>query len=256
MSTLLEMVNVTVRFGVLTANEDVCLSVDEGEISALIGPNGAGKTTLFNVVAGVQTPTAGRVLLGGRDITNLTPQARARLGVARTFQNLSIATNLSVLENVMVGLGRFWQVGLISSMLRLPHALRQERNIRNVAMRSLAFVGLDGSATRTAGDLPYGDRRRLEVARALALGPRLLLLDEPSAGMGPSETIELAEVIGHAQREMGVSVLVVEHDMSFVRLIATSVTGMEFGRVIASGSTDEVLSDPIVVDAYLGKAHV
>ncbi len=255
MSALLELTDITVRFGVLTANEDVSLSVEEGEISALIGPNGAGKTTLFNVVAGVQTPTGGKVRLGARDITNLTPEARARLGIARTFQNLSVATNLTVLENVMVGLSRFWHLGLISSVLRLPHALRQERHIRNVAMSSLAFVGMQGSATRLAGDLPYGDRRRLEVARALALGPRLLLLDEPSAGMGPSETIELAEVIRHAQREMGVSVLVVEHDMSFVRLIAAKVTGLEFGRVIASGATDDVLSDPTVVAAYLGKAH-
>ncbi len=256
MSPLLGLVDITVRFGMLTANDEVCLAVEEGDISALIGPNGAGKTTLFNVVAGAQEPTSGRVSFDGRDVTNLTPVERARLGISRTFQNLSIAAELTVIENVMVGLGRFWHVGLIGSMLRLPHVVRRERNMRSLAMSALSFVGMEGSASRVAGDLPYGDRRRLEVARALALGPRLLLLDEPSAGMGPAETMELAQIIRDARREMGVAVLVVEHDMSFVRLIADNVTALEFGRVIASGDTDTVLSDPIVVDAYLGKAHV
>ena len=244
--------DITVRFGGLTANDGVSLSVGERQIAGLIGPNGAGKTTLFNVITGAQAPTDGKVWFEGADVTVVDRIARARLGMARTFQNLSLVPTLTVLDNVTVGLGRFRSAGLPSSMLRLARARTQDARIRAVALRALEFAGLDHLANATTADLPYGARRRLELARALALSPRVLLLDEPSAGMGPSETAELASVIRRARDELDLSVLVVEHDMSFVRTLAETCTVLEFGRVIASGRTSEVLADSRVAEAYLG----
>jgi ABC-type branched-subunit amino acid transport system ATPase component len=249
---LLEVDGITVRFGGLVANESVELDVRDGEIAALIGPNGAGKTTLFNVITGAQPPTSGRVVFGGEDITTLDRRARAARGMARTFQNLSLVPTLSVLDNATVGLGRVRRRGLLASMVGLAHG--QDRFIRDTAQQALEFVGLAHLSGARAGDLPYGDRRRLEIARALALAPRLLLLDEPSAGMGPSETAELAATILRARSELGVSVLLVEHDMSFVRSLADRTTVLVFGQVIAAGATAEVLRDPRVAEAYLGKA--
>lgn len=249
---LLECNEVTVRFGGLVANDAVDLSVGRGDIAALIGPNGAGKTTLFNVITGAQLPTSGSVHFDGEDVTVAGPIQRARRGMSRTFQNLSLVPSLSVLDNVTVGLGRFRKAGLISSMLRLPRAVRQDRLIREAAMGALAFVGMERLAGQPTGDLPYGDRRRLEIARALALMPKLLLLDEPSAGMGPAETAELAETIRRARDDLNVTVLVVEHDMSFVRTLAEHTTVLEFGRIIAAGNTEEVLASPAVAEAYLG----
>jgi len=251
-SPLLEVAGITMKFGGLVANDHVDLTVADGELAALIGPNGAGKTTLFNVITGAQTPTSGRVRFDGTDITDLSRTARARLGMARTFQNLSLVLSLSTLDNATVGVGRFRRRGLLSSMLRMPAAVRQDEQIHDVSSRALEFVGLSRSAHRTTGDLPYGDRRRLELARALALAPRLLLLDEPSAGMGPAETAELAATIRRARDELGLSVLVVEHDMSFVRSLAERTTVLDFGSVIASGPTAQVLDDPRVAEAYLG----
>ncbi len=249
---LLEAVEVTVRFGGLVANDAVDLVLNEGEIAALIGPNGAGKTTLFNVLTGAQAPSSGRVIFAGEDVTDLDRRARARLEMARTFQNLSLVPSLSAADNASVGLGRFRRAGLPSSMLALPRARRQDRQVRAAAAGALRFVGLTRSAARRTADLPYGDRRRLELARALALVPRLLLLDEPSAGMDPAETAELATTIRRARDELGVTVLVVEHDMSFVRTLAERTTVLDFGRVIATGPTDDVLADERVAEAYLG----
>ncbi|MFZ6003226.1 MAG: ABC transporter ATP-binding protein [Actinomycetota bacterium] len=249
---LLEVVGVTVKFGGLVANDQVDLTVREGELAALIGPNGAGKTTLFNVITGAQAPTSGRVRFAGVDISDLPRVARARAGMGRTFQNLSLVSSLSVLDNATVGLGRFRRQGLLAAMLRVPGSVRQDERIRDIAASALEFVGLSVAANRTTGDLPYGDRRRLELARALALAPRLLLLDEPSAGMGPAETAELAATIRRARDRLGISVLVVEHDMSFVRSLAERTTVLDFGRVIAAGPTAEVLRDSQVVEAYLG----
>jgi branched-chain amino acid transport system ATP-binding protein len=247
---LLDVRSIVVRFGGLTANHQVDLTVQRGEIAALIGPNGAGKTTLFNVITGAQAPTSGRVRFAGEDVTELDPRSRAQLGMARTFQNLSLVSSLSVLDNATLGLGRFRRRGLISAILNLSG--REDRFIRETAVRALDFVGLGGRTDRPTGDLPYGDRRRLELARALALAPRLLLLDEPSAGMGPAETAELAATIRRARAQLGVTVLVVEHDMSFVRSLADRTTVLEFGEVIAAGDTTEVLSQPRVAEAYLG----
>lgn len=249
---VLDIHDVTVRFGGLVANDGVSLSITEGQIAGLIGPNGAGKTTLFNVITGAQPPTSGTVMFDGADVTGLDRIARARLGMARTFQNLSLVATLSVLDNVTVGLGRFRSAGLPSSMLRLGRARRQDAKIREIALGALAFAGLDHLADSETDDLPYGARRRLELARALALSPRVLLLDEPSAGMGPQETADLAAVIRRARDELDVCVLVVEHDMAFVRTLAETCTVLEFGRVIASGETSAVLAEPRVADAYLG----
>lgn len=249
---LLEVRDVTVRFGGLVANDEVRLEVRSGAIAGLIGPNGAGKTTLFNVITGAQPPTLGSVLFDRHDITDASRQTRARRGMARTFQNLSLVTSLSVLDNVTLGCGRFRRSGLPAAIVRTPRLRRQDRLIRDVALGALDFVGLVAQAGRPTGDLTYGDRRRLEIARALAMEPRLLLLDEPSAGMGPRETAQLAEVIERARAELGLSVLLVEHDMSFVRALAETCTVLEFGRVLASGPTRDVLADPAVAEAYLG----
>ena len=252
MTALLEVSDVTVRFGGLVANDGVELSVEAGEIAGLIGPNGAGKTTLFNVITGAQEPTSGRVWFDGDDVTGMGRLERARLGMARTFQNLSLVPALTVEDNATIGAGRFRRSGLLGSMLALPAARRQDARIRRVTDAALDFVGLADARSRRTSDLPYGDRRRLELARALALAPKLLLLDEPSAGMGPAETAELARTIRRARDELGVSVLVVEHDMSFVRTLAERTTVLEFGAVIAAGPTSAVLADERVATAYLG----
>jgi ABC-type branched-subunit amino acid transport system ATPase component len=249
---LLEVREVTVRFGGLVANDAVDLVVPAGGVAGLIGPNGAGKTTLFNVITGAQAPTRGRVLLSGADVTTDSRAERARRGMARTFQNLSLVPSLSLLDNVTIGCGRFRTSGLLSSIVHTSGMRRQDRLIRDVALGALDFVGLSHDAHRVTGDLTYGDRRRLEIARALALQPRLLLLDEPSAGMGPQETAQLAEVIERSRRELGLSVLLVEHDMSFVRALAETCTVLEFGRVLLTGPTAEVLDHPAVAEAYLG----
>ncbi|MDY7106011.1 MAG: ABC transporter ATP-binding protein [Actinomycetota bacterium] len=248
----LDVRGVTVRFGGIVANDDVNLSVPYGAIAGLIGPNGAGKTTLFNVITGAQAPTAGRVVLAGEDITDLSRQARARRGMARTFQNLSLVPTLSVLDNVTLGFGRFRSAGLLSALVRSPALRRQDRRIREMAAVALEFVGLGSALDVTTSELSYGDRRRLEIARALACDPDLLLLDEPSAGMSPVETAALAEVIAQAHQRFGLTVFLVEHDMSFVRALAAECTVIEFGRVIASGETSDVLADPRVAEAYLG----
>jgi ABC-type branched-subunit amino acid transport system ATPase component len=250
---LLEVADVTVRFGGLVANDAVELTLAEGEIAALIGPNGAGKTTLFNVITGAQPPTAGHVRFAAEDITDLDRRARANLGIARTFQNLSLVDSLSALDNVTVGLGRFRRNGLLAAVLGLPSSRQLDRRIRELASEALRFVDLADRAAARTGDLPYGDRRRLELARALAMGPRLLLLDEPSAGMGPAETASLVRTIRRSRDELGVTVLVVEHDMSFVRTLAERTSVLDFGRVIASGATSAVLNDARVAEAYLGK---
>jgi branched-chain amino acid transport system ATP-binding protein len=251
-SQLLSVRAVTVRFGGLAANSDVDLELEAGTVGALIGPNGAGKTTMFNVITGAQSPTSGRVWFGGTDITSSSPVRRARLGMSRTFQNLALVPTITAAENVGVGVGRFRRTGLPGAVLRLPSTRRTDRITREVALGALEFVGLSSVADRPAGELSYGDRRRLELARALALNPRLLLLDEPSAGMGPAETAELVSTIRRAVAELGVAVLVVEHDMTSVRALADRTTVLDFGSVIASGPTADVLADARVAAAYLG----
>ena len=248
----LEVRGVTVRFGGVVANDDVHIEVRRGSIAGLIGPNGAGKTTLFNVITGAQQPTGGRVLLGGDDVTSLSRQERARRGMARTCQNLSLVTSLSGLDTVTLGFGRFRRAGLARALVRSPRLRAQDREMRELGAAALEFVGLGHAMGVATSELSYGDRRRLEIARALACDPELLLLDEPSAGMSPVETGALADVIARAHERFGLTVFLVEHDMSFVRALADECTVIEFGQVIASGETAAVLADPRVAEAYLG----
>lgn len=248
----LEVRGVTVRFGGVVANNDIDIEVRRGSIAGLIGPNGAGKTTLFNVITGAQPPTDGRVLLNGEDVTELNRQGRARRRMARTFQNLSLVPSLSVLDNVTLGFGRFRRAGLARALVRSPRLRGQDREMRELGAAALDFVGLGDAVRMATSELSYGDRRRLEIARALACDPDLLLLDEPSAGMSPIETAALADVIARAHERFGLTVFLVEHDMSFVRALADECTVIEFGQVIASGETAAVLADPRVAEAYLG----
>lgn len=251
-SPLLVLNDVTVRFGGVAANDMVSLSVEVGSIAALLGPNGAGKTTLFNVITGALRPTSGRVVFAGRDITSESRVARGRLGIARTFQNLALVDELSATDNVAIGLGRFRRTGLAGAISRLGHTGRDDKAIRGIARQALAFVGVADRADTPASELPYGDRRRVELARALAQAPDLVLLDEPTAGMGPGETAGLAATIRRARDELGVTVFVVEHDMGFVRAVADTTSVLDLGAVIATGPTESVLADPHVAEAYLG----
>ena len=254
MGALLEVAGVTVRFGGLLANDDVSLQVAQGEIASVIGPNGAGKSTLFNVITGLQAPTAGSVRYRDEDITSWDIVRRARSGIARTFQNFAVVGELSALGNVGIGMGAYRRTGLASAMFRMPRSRREDRLVREVARRALGHVGLADVADARAGSLPGGALRRLELARALAMGPQLVLLDEPASGMLPSETEALAEVIRWACGELGTTVVLIEHDVAFVSQLAAQTTVLALGRVIASGSTAEVLRDPVVVEAYLGVA--
>lgn len=252
MTAQLYLDGVSRSFDGFKAINELSLAVNKGELRAVIGPNGAGKTTLFNVITGAQPPTDGRVLLGGEDVTSLSRQERARRGMARTFQNLSLVTSLSVLDNVTLGFGRFRRAGLARALVRSPRLRAQDREMRELGAAALEFVGLGDAMGVATSELSYGDRRRLEIARALACDPDLLLLDEPSAGMSPVETAALADVIARAHERFGLTVFVVEHDMSFVRALADECTVIEFGQVIASGETAAVLADPRVAEAYLG----
>lgn len=249
---LLSIRGITVRFGGLVANDDVELDVPRGEVSAIIGPNGAGKTTLFNVITGAQRPTSGRLTFDGEDITDLPPRRRAGLGIARTFQNLALVPSLTVLENVSIGLGRFRRTGVFGALLRAPRTRAEDVMIDEVAWGALALTGLTGEADLRVDQLSYGGRRRVEFARALAMRPQFLLLDEPSAGMAEAETAEFVDALRRAVDSLDLTVLVVEHDMTFVRAIATHTAVLDFGHVLTAGPTGDVLADQRVAEAYLG----
>ncbi|HWK44290.1 MAG TPA: ABC transporter ATP-binding protein [Stellaceae bacterium] len=250
-SALLTATGLTRAFQGLLAVDHVDFAVQAGTVHGIIGPNGAGKTTLFNLISGLLEPTEGTVSLDGRPIERLSAHRRAALGVARTFQNIRIFSEMTVLENVMTGRHCRLGAGLGGILLRLPGFRREEVAAKEAARAHLAFVGLAEMADRRAGDLPYGDQRRLEIARALAAEPRLLLLDEPAAGMNPAETRALMPLLRQL-RERGITVLLVEHDMHFVMNLCDRITVINFGRRIAEGTPREMRENPAVIEAYLG----
>lgn len=245
--------HLSIQFGGLKAVDDVNLSIPEGELYGLIGPNGAGKTTVFNILTGVYKPTSGRFYLDGQDLTGRSPRQVNRAGIARTFQNIRLFHNLTVRENVMVGLGNQIPCTIAESMFRLPRHRASEKEFRERAMALLEVFKLEEYKDSLAQNLPYGKQRKLEIARAMATNPRLLLLDEPAAGMNPNETQELMDVISFIREHFGVTILLIEHDMKLVSGICKQLTVLNFGTELAKGATSEVLNDPEVIKAYLGE---
>jgi len=249
---MLKFSGVGKRFGGLTALEGISFSVAPGSITGIIGPNGAGKTTLFNVATGIYPPSKGRVLLDGREITELPPERRARLGLVRTFQNIELFGKMTVLENVMVGLHTRSSSGILSCAFRTPGQRKEESRIRETAKKWLVFAGIGELEDLDAGTLSFGKGRLLEIARAMAVEPKLLLMDEPAAGLNSRETSELAELIRRI-RDLGVTVGLVEHDMDLVMDICDSLVVLNLGTMLAEGTPREIQDNQAVVTAYLGE---
>lgn len=250
---LLEVKDLSIAFGGLRAVNDFNLSIEKGQLYGLIGPNGAGKTTVFNLLTGVYRPNEGIITLDGKDITGRKTIDINRAGMARTFQNIRLFKELSVIDNVKVGLHNHHPYSTVTGILRLPKYKREENEMTNEAMELLKVFDLDGEADFLASNLPYGKQRKLEIARALATRPKILLLDEPAAGMNPNETQELMDTIRFVQKEFNMTILLIEHDMKLVSGICEALTVLNFGRILAQGETSAVLNDPEVIKAYLGE---
>ena len=249
---VLKTEHLCIQFGGLKAVDDVNLEIKQGELYGLIGPNGAGKTTVFNLLTGVYKPTSGRFYLCGEDLSGRAPAQINRHGIARTFQNIRLFSNLTVIENVMVGLSNRIPCSVVESVLRLPRHKKSEEKYYAQALELLKVFKLDEYKDYLAANLPYGKQRKLEIARAMATDPKLLLLDEPAAGMNPNETQELMDDISYIRKEFGITILLIEHDMRLVSGICERVTVLNFGTELASGTTSEVLNRPDVIKAYLG----
>lgn len=250
---ILKTEDVVIKFGGLTAVSGFSIEAERGSISSLIGPNGAGKTTCFNIITGFYKPTSGRVIFNSKDVTGMPPHLVCKTGIARTFQNIRLFTGGTVLQNVMTACWVRQRAPWWSAPLQLPIFRREEREIRERSMELLAAVGLDGLAEEVATGLPYGAQRRLEIARALATGPELLLLDEPAAGMNPQESLELMDFIRDIRDRFKVTILMIEHDMKVVMGVSEWIRVLDYGQLIAEGTPDEIKKNPRVIEAYLGK---
>lgn len=250
---MLDVKNLSISFGGLKAVDDFSITIEKGQLYGLIGPNGAGKTTIFNLLTGVYKPDGGRILLDGKDITGHKAIQINQAGIARTFQNIRLFKELSVLDNVKVGLHNHHKYSTLSGILRLPSYYKVEKEMDERAMELLKVFDLDKEFDYKASNLPYGKQRKLEIARALATEPKLLLLDEPAAGMNPNETAELMKTIRFVRDHFDMTVLLIEHDMKLVSGICECLTVLNFGHMLAEGPTSEVLSNPEVIKAYLGE---
>jgi branched-chain amino acid transport system ATP-binding protein len=253
MTAFFRLEHLSMQFGGLTAVNDFAITMEPGELVGLIGPNGAGKTTVFNMITGILTPTSGRVVWQEENTTRLSPQQIASKGIARTFQNIRLFTDMAVLENILVSFhydirAHFWE-----AMLGLPRYRHEEARIRDESMGFLQDLGLSHLAAEKAGSLPYGQQRRLEIARALATRPSLLLLDEPAAGMNPQETMELAQLLQELRRKYSLTIFLIEHDMKFVMRVCERIKVLDYGITIAEGTPAEIQSNPDVIKAYLGE---
>lgn len=249
---LLEVTNLGIAFGGLQAVSQLDMKIEKGHLYGLIGPNGAGKTTVFNMLTGVYKPTEGDIILDGKNITGKSPEKICKTGIARTFQNIRLFDKLTVLDNVKVGLHNQIEYGVLTGVLRLPSYFCKEKAMDERAMELLKIFHLEQEANLPASSLPYGKQRKLEIARALATNPKLLLLDEPAAGMNPHETEELMETVRFVKDHFKIAILLIEHDMNFVMGICEHITVLDYGRVIASGTGDQVRNNPKVIAAYLG----
>ena len=253
MAELLKVDNVSMVFGGLRAVSNLSMHIDEGELIGLIGPNGAGKTTAFNMITGVYTPTEGKVYFNGQQSSGKKSYQVTQMGMARTFQNIRLFSKLSVEDNVKIGLHNACQSSLAASMLRLPSYWSAEKKAHETAMELLSIFDMQHMASWESGSLPYGAQRRLEIVRALATSPKVLLLDEPAAGMNPSETAELMQNIKKIRDTFHLAILLIEHDMNLVMGICEGIAVLNYGKIIAKGTPDEIKSNPLVIEAYLGQ---
>ena len=252
---VLDVRNLGIDFGGLTAVDSFNISIGPTEIAGLIGPNGAGKTTIFNLLTGVYQPTRGSILINGIDTKGMPAHKVNKLGIARTFQNIRLFSDMTALDNVKVGMHNQIKCSFLSSLLRLPGYFKAEKQANAKAMELLEFMGLADVADKKAGSLPYGVQRRLEIVRALATNPSIILLDEPAAGMNPSETAELMHQIRRIRDTFKIAIFLIEHDMNLVMNVCETIAVVNYGRIIAKGTPDQILEDPNVIEAYLGRSE-